>query len=222
MGTPFDENAENYDRWYETPEGAAVLQAEIACLRRACPTFAGAWIEVGVGTGRFSAALGIAEGVDPSPAMRDLATSRGVRAQAGTAEELPYPAGVLDGVLLVATLCFIHAPPVALSECARVLRPGGTLLIGHIPSDGAWGRSYIKKANEGHPVYSHARFSTVAEVLRLSEMADFALDSGASTLFETPGHLIEGPPRVEQGIATGAGFVALRLHKGSALRKDCT
>jgi len=222
MGTPFDNAAEKYDRWYDAPEGASVLRAELSCLRLACPKLIGAWIEVGVGTGRFAVGLGITEGVDPSPAMREIAASRGIRTRAGVAENLPYPAGVLDGVLLVATLCFVADPLAALRECARVLRQGGSLLMGHIPSDGPWGQCYIKKAEAGHPVYSHARFSTVTKVLELSQSAGFSLKSGASTLFPSPGNLTEDPPRVEPGIVPGAGFVALHLEKGDTPPRACT
>jgi hypothetical protein len=35
-------------------------------------------VEIGVGTGRFAVSLGIAVGVEPSPAMAELARRRGI------------------------------------------------------------------------------------------------------------------------------------------------
>lgn len=217
MGTAFGNAAENYDRWYDSPEGARVFEAEAASLRQVCPLIAGDWLEIGVGTGRFAAALGIGEGVDPAPEMLAFAANRGVRTRVGVGENLPYGTHVLDGILMVASLCFVNNPPRVLRECARVLRSDGALLIGHIPSDGPWGRSYVKKAEAGHPLYSHARFTTVKEVLELASAARFALQSAASTLFQPPGEPHIEPARIESGVMPGAGFVALRLLAGGTL-----
>ena len=47
------------------------------------------YIEIGVGTGRFAAPLGIKVGVDPSMTMLTYAAKRGVLGLQGTAEALP-------------------------------------------------------------------------------------------------------------------------------------
>jgi len=208
---PFDNVAEEYDRWYDTVEGAAILAAELACLRMVIPQIRGSWLEIGVGTGRFASALGVAEGIDPSPSMLEIAAARGIQTRVGAAEELPYPAGSFDGALMVTVLCFVENVSGAFDECSRIIRPGGTLLIGHIPSDGPWGRDYIRKAAAGHPLYSHAHFTTVADVLTTAHAAGFQLVSAASGLFQSPGSQPELPPVVHSGITPGAGFVALAL-----------
>ncbi len=207
----FDDIALNYDRWYDTPEGSAILAEELACLRTVVPEFVGDWLEVGVGTGRFAAALGVQQGLDPSPPMLALATGRGIRTQTGVAEALPYADCSFHGLLMVASLCFVADTERALAECARVLRPGGMLLIGHIPSDGPWGREYVLKAKEGHPVYSLARFTTVAETVGIVAAAGFYLDAAASALFWSPGSAPPASPRIEHGTVSGAGFVALGM-----------
>jgi SAM-dependent methyltransferase len=221
-GTPFDTATENYDRWYDSPEGARVFEAEVASLRQVCPLFAGDWLEIGVGTGRFATALGIAEGIDPSPEMLRVAAKRGINTRVGVGENLPYGAHALEGILMVASLCFVADPLQVMRECARVLRGDGVLLIGHIPSDGPWGRSYVKKAASGHPVYSHARFTTVAEATELASAAGFSLQSAASTLFWSPGDPPGHPSLVESGIVPGAGFVALTFSRLSQQPLDCT
>ena len=50
----------------------------------------GEGLEVGVGTGRFAAPLGIHIGLEPSPAMAKLARARGVEVHSGVGENLPY------------------------------------------------------------------------------------------------------------------------------------
>src|SRR6202011_4339241 len=53
----------------------------------------GVGMEIGVGSGRFAAPLGIRYGVDPSVKMRTLAQARGIEAVEGVAEKLPYRLG---------------------------------------------------------------------------------------------------------------------------------
>jgi len=73
-------------------------------------------------------------GIDPAPAFVQHArrTHPGVRFEVGSAEHLPAADGSLGGVL--AWYSLIHHEPdaidQALREIARVLRPGGRLLVG--------------------------------------------------------------------------------------------
>jgi len=143
--------------------------------------------------------------------MLAYATKRGLRTEVGTAEALPYHNRSFDGVLVVATLCFVKDPTQALVECARVLRPNGTLLVGIIPAEGPWGREYARKTSEGHPVYSHARFLTIQQLLDLSADAALELRGSASALFRPPGSPPDEPTRIERGTSPEAGFVALRF-----------
>ena len=207
----FDRMADRYDRWYDSPEGEAIFRDELDCLRLLWSGSCDRCLEVGVGTGRFASALGVTEGVDPSPAMLAYATQRGVRTKVGSAEELPYHDGSFDGVLIVATLSFVKDAGQALVECARVLRPNGTLLAGIIPAEGPWGREYARKAAEGHSIYSHARFLTTENLLGLAADAALSLHESASALLWPPGSPPDKPPRIERTALTGAGFVALRF-----------
>jgi len=75
MTIAFDPMADAYDRWYDTPKGKAIFQAELKCLRSLHEKSPGRWLEVGVGTGRFACSLGIAEGIDPSPLRCERRTS---------------------------------------------------------------------------------------------------------------------------------------------------
>ena len=209
----FDRISDDYDRWYDEPDGRMILQSELGCLRSICESFHGRWMEVGVGTGRFASGLGIAHGLDPSLPMLRIAGTRGLSVCAGMAEALPFPASSMDGLLLALTLCFLKDPEPPFKEFARVLRPQGTLLVGLIPAEGPWGRWYLRKKAEGHPVYSQARFYAVREVLALAGQAGLELAASASTLFRDPQERPDTPTETEFGIIPGAGFVGLLFNR---------
>jgi len=103
-----------------------------------CSRATGRVLEVAVGTGRN---LGLyppgvhLTGVDLSPAMLALARRRaadlGLDAdlREGDAQALPFPDGSFDSVVCTLSLCAIPDDARAMAEMARVLRPGGRLLL---------------------------------------------------------------------------------------------
>jgi ubiquinone/menaquinone biosynthesis C-methylase UbiE len=209
MDNFFDSIADAYDNWYDTPEGSAIFREEVQCLRNLCDPYDGRWLEVGIGTGRFATDLGITHGIDLSFPMVKKAVSRGMRGQVGRAEQLPIRTGSLDGVLMALTLCFLENPETAFLECARVLRDKGKLVLGTIPADSPWGRAYVNKGAQGHPVYSHARFHTIREVIHLAENADFRLRQSRSALFWEPDSRPVVSSKITLTVAAEAGFVGL-------------
>jgi ubiquinone/menaquinone biosynthesis C-methylase UbiE len=72
-------------------------------------------------------------GVDAAPRMIDVADRRNkdnrLKFTVGVAEHLPYPDGAID--LVVTTTSFDHwsDQQAGLTECARVVRPGGHLVL---------------------------------------------------------------------------------------------
>ena len=98
----------------------------------------GRLVDIGTGTGRmielFGAAADHAIGVDRSPEMLRLARtkldgSNGWELRQGDITALPLADGSADTVILHQVLHFIPAPEAALAEAARLLAPGGRLLI---------------------------------------------------------------------------------------------
>jgi ubiquinone/menaquinone biosynthesis C-methylase UbiE len=212
----FDSIAEEYDCWYDSPEGRAIFDAELKCLQLICPQYQGRWLEVGVGTGRFASALGIAEGIDPSPRMLEIAARRSVGTYEGRAEKLAFPEASFDGVLMALTLCFVANAEQALKECLQVLRSNGRLLIGAVPADSHWGKEYIEKISKGHPIYARAHFRTASEIVELAQSAGFALIDVASTLFWKLGEEPQPQPQVKTGIVSESGFLGLLLEKSTS------
>jgi ubiquinone/menaquinone biosynthesis C-methylase UbiE len=135
----FGERAQGYDEgWrgqmhHQIADGAADLA--LACVpapRRI--------LDVGCGTGyllgRLAARAARAEvlaGIDAAPAMIEVARAAAaddrLRFVVGTAERLPWPAASFD--LVVSTTSFDHwaDQQAGLAECARVLAPGGHLVL---------------------------------------------------------------------------------------------
>ena len=90
-------------------------------------------LEVGGGQGELAERIGRELGaqvsfVDLSPRMVELARARGLDAQVGDVQELPFADGTFDTV--VAAWMLYHVPDVdhALAEIARVLQTGGALI----------------------------------------------------------------------------------------------
>jgi ubiquinone/menaquinone biosynthesis C-methylase UbiE len=97
-------------------------------------------LDVGCGTGyllrrlavRCPQAAGLT-GVDPAPAMisaaRAAAADGRLRWLEGTAEELPFPAGSFDLVVTMTSFDHWASQQAGLAQCARVLAPGGWLVL---------------------------------------------------------------------------------------------
>ena len=97
--------------------------------------------DLGCGSGRIAATLapyaGSVVAVDSSPEMLDVARSRlagfgNVEVVEGRIEQLPLESESLDLALVVHLLHHVADPSAALAEVARVLRPGGRLVIADV------------------------------------------------------------------------------------------
>lgn len=94
--------------------------------------------DLGCGTGQVAEALAPfvrrVVAVDDSEAMLAEARTRlaphgNVDVRPGDLEALPLDDGALDAATMVLVLHHVPEPAAALAECARVLRPGGRLLV---------------------------------------------------------------------------------------------
>jgi len=89
-------------------------------------------LEVGCGTGlilkRLANFAAKAEGIDLSPGMLEKARERGLSVREGSATALPYEDNTFDVTCSFKVLAHIPDIEKALSEMARVTRPGGMVL----------------------------------------------------------------------------------------------
>jgi SAM-dependent methyltransferase len=198
--TRFERNAAAYDRWFD--DHPAVYRAELAAVRRFIPT-TGRGLEIGVGSGRFAAPLGVTVGVDPAWHMAALAQRRGVLVCCAMGEVLPFRPARFDFALLVTVICFVADVPALLREARRILRRDGSLTIAFINRDSALGRRY-KSRQARSEFYRGARFYSPAEVATFIRNAGFTQPRFCRTLLGPR----EGANELEvrDGYGTG-GFV---------------
>lgn len=203
--TVFDQHTVEYDQWYE--RHATLYESELEALKRALPSM-GEGVEIGVGTGRFAAPLGIKTGVEPSENMALMAEQRGVKVHRAYAEKLPFENQSFDFALMVTTLCFVSDVSAALSEVHRILRPGGCFIAGIIDRESPLGRQYEAK-KEGHAFYNDAHFLSTAEATALMQKAGFHTFSYWQTLFHPEKEQKENP---ETGYGKGS-FAVIKAFK---------
>ncbi len=207
---PFDEHAEAYDRWFEANRPA--YESELRAVRTLLPRFERA-VEIGVGTGRFAAPLGISTGVDPSGPMARIARGRGVRVIEAVAEDLPFGEGLFDLALMVTTVCFLDDVAKAFGEIYRVLCSDGHFVAGIIDLGTEPGKMYrARKPESGF--YRPARFMSSEEVWSELEHAGFSDLVCAQTIFEPPEDM-RGISPVEPGCGR-ALFAVMRGRKDTS------
>lgn len=201
---PFEEYTGRYDRWFEAHEAA--YQSELDALRQFVPT-AGDGVEIGVGSARFAAPLGMQIGVDPSGKMLRYARNRGIEVVKGVAEYLPLKGETFDTALIVTTICFVDDVPQTLREAKRILKPDGTLVIGYIDKDSPLGQKY-QETREENPFYREAVFVSTEELVDALEVAGFSDFEFIQTIYHWLGD-IESPEPIEEGYGDGS-FVGIK------------
>lgn len=181
-----------YAEWRGADIGLMTERLERALvLELAGPVAGEDALDVGCGDGdlaldlwRRGARVG---GIDASAAMVMAAQERARRHAAaiafaiGRAERLPYAADSFDLVLAVTILCFVADARPVFGELARVLRPGGRLVIGELGRWSSWAAARRIRAWRGSALWQKARFRTRSELCRLARGAglDVAAVRGA-------------------------------------------
>jgi SAM-dependent methyltransferase len=190
-----------------------------------------AGLDVGSGTGRLTPALaqafGPVTGIEPSARMREIAQAQAphadVRYLAGSAEHLPVPSGSADYALMFLSWHHVQDKPRAARDLARVVRPGGRLLLRSPFSDHMhhlWWLEYFPRGHEVdasmtqpldevidifEPVgWRVADFGTVTELsggTRREMLERLRLRTFSTFAYFTPDELETGFRRLEQAVA---------------------
>jgi ubiquinone/menaquinone biosynthesis C-methylase UbiE len=124
-----------YDRMIEGTEEAGLRETR----RKALAAATGRTIDIGAGTGAnvgiYPAAVTDLVLAEPDPHMlkrlRPKLAASGIEAEvvAAPAGKLPFEDSSFDTAVFTLVLCTVPDPAAALTEAARILRPGGRLLF---------------------------------------------------------------------------------------------
>ena len=160
-----------YESWRATSLGAVTEAIEQRLILDLMGDLAGVYVlDVGCGDGALVCAAASrgaeATGVDPDPAMLAAARTRadkdGITAAflEGRIERLPFPDAAFDVVVSITVLCFVPDASVAVREMARVLRPGGRLVLGELGRWSLWALVRRLRGWLGSATWKAAHFRT--------------------------------------------------------------
>lgn len=160
----WDRHAEDYDRSMGWAERRLFDGTREWIAGRA----RGRVLEVAVGTGlnleHYPSGADLT-GIELSPQMLERARSRaaslGIDAdlRLGDAQDLDFDDASFDTVVCTFSLCCVPDEAVAVAEMARVLRPGGLLLLAdHVESTSLWLRTLQRVAEIGSVPFAGEHF----------------------------------------------------------------
>jgi len=187
-------------------------------------------LDIGCGDGRLAIQMARAGarvvGLDPDAAMLraagDQAKAAGVRLDLidGRVEALPLADQRFDVVTAVTVLCFVRDETLAWREMARVLRPGGRLVIGELGRWSLWAARRRIRGWLGSRLWRHAAFHSAADLRRAAEGAGLVVEEVRGAVFHPPSATLARLTIAADGwlgrqTTFGAAFIALQLRKPS-------
>ena len=226
---------DTYAEWRASTLGAIteLLEQELV-LDLAGPPLGKSVLDVGCGDGALAAEFhrkgaSFVVGCDPDPHMIGKATARTIAERdamsylLGRAEHLPFRDQSFDVVTAVTVLCFVEQRSRAVEEMARVLRPGGRLVIGGLGRWSTWAASRRVRAWLGNEFWRHARFTTARELRTAAVAAGLRVDRLRGAVYyphcDLAARAMKRLDRLLGGVTTfGAAFIAMQATKEKFFR----
>ena len=213
-----------YARWRASTLGRITERVELdVVLGLAGPLAGKRVLDVGTGDGTYAleaAARGaVVTGIDLAPGMLEAARSRArdrrvaASFELGRAEALPFADGSFDVVIAVTVLCLVADPRLVMREMARVLAPGGRLVIGELARYNVWAAERRVRGWLGAKTWRHARFWSRRALMRVVEDAGLHVAAVRGSIFFPPSGLaarVVAPfePLLTRLHAPGGAFLA--------------
>ena len=218
-----------YRRWRASRLGTITDALEEALLLELIGSPAGLRIlDVGCGDGALATALAgrgaNMTGVDADSRMLAAGRARAgamglaVAFVEGDVGALPFPDASFDVVVAVTVLCFVPDTQHAVREMARVLRPGGRLVIGELGRWNWWAAKRRIKGWFGSATWRAAKFRTAHELERLVRSAGLDVTATRGAIFYPPcgspaALLAPYDPWLGRCTTMGAAFLAIAGRK---------
>lgn len=183
-----------YDEWRAADVGVITGRLERAVILELAGNVAGMRaLDVGCGDGELALDLwergAQVTGVDASLEMIEAARMRAkhrtapIALEVAPAEQLPFEAERFDIIVAVTILCFVQDAAPVFREIARVLRPGGRLIIGELGKWSSWAAARRIRAWRGSALWRRARFRTRSELKSLAANAGFSVETVRGSIY---------------------------------------
>jgi SAM-dependent methyltransferase len=185
-------------------------------------------LDIGCGDGLYAAALARSGarvvGLDRSrPVLRAASIRAGeagarVQTVSGEATSLPFTDEAFDVVVAVTVLCFVKSPERLFEEAARLLRPGGILVVGELGRWSTWALWRRLKGVLGYRTWGAATFWTPGRLRALARGSGLVPGPVTAAVFHPPAgwaaSLLSPLDRhIGRFTAVGAAFLVLRAQK---------
>lgn len=220
---------EDYARWRNSRLGAVTESIEQRVIFELCGKVSGLRVlDLGCGDGTYAIRASedgaLVTGADISYAMlraahaRSVARGQQVKWVKASLVALPFASNTFDVVTAVTVLCFSTDSDNAMREAARVLRPGGSLVIGELGKFSCWAVFRRIRAVFGSKMWHSARFRSVGDLRRLVEAAGLRLEAIQACVYYPPSaFLAEFLSPFDSFLSRigqfGAAFIALKAIK---------
>ena len=220
---------EAYAAWRATTIGRVTEETEADLVFELAGSLQGLRVlDVGAGDGCYAIAArdrgARAVGLEPDERMLAAARTRssacglGVPFVRGRGEAIPFPDASFDVVLAVTTLCFVADAEESVREMARVLIPGGRLVIGELGRWNAWAAVRRIGAWRGDRTWRQARFWSRHALRDLVERVGLRVEALRGAIHYPPLAFAARALRPADRLlgrlhAPGAAFLALSAEK---------
>jgi ubiquinone/menaquinone biosynthesis C-methylase UbiE len=216
-----------YDDWRAETLGGITEDIERRLVLRLAGDLYGCRIlDIGCGDGALGLELwrrgaSFVVGCDPDPRMVARATAAAAERRAparyaiAAAERLPFGDRSFDIVTMITVLAFVPRPESALDEIARVLTPGGRLVLADLGRWSLWAASRRIRGWLGlAPLWRAAKFRSAGELRTLLRSAGFGPERVSGAVYYPRSALLARlmrrlDPWLGELTTFGAAFVAI-------------